>query len=290
MFNSSTLASQTPWLLDGAWGTELQALGLAPGACPDAWNLSAPERVERVARAYVDAGSQVILTNSFGANRIVLSRHGLAEDTRRINQAAAAISLRAATGRAEVCASVGPTGKLLAMGDVTETQLHEVFEEQISALAEGGVGAVVLETFTDLNELAIAATVAKHANLLAIGCMVFDSGAKKDRTAMGVTLEQVVERLTALGIDAIGANCGRGVDAYVPICRRLRAATELPLWFKPNAGLPELVDGKATYATTPEEFAVGAMALVAEGANLIGGCCGTTPDFIQGLARAISDR
>lgn len=290
MFDSATLIRSTPTLLDGAWGTELQALGLTPGACPDAWNLTAPERVQRVAQSYVDAGSQVILTNSFGANRIVLTRHGLAGDARAINRAAAEISLRAASDRAKICASVGPTGKLLAMGDITETELREVFDEQLSALAEGGVGAVVLETFTDLDELGIAVTAAKELHLFVVGCMVFDSGAKKDRTAMGVTPEQAVKRLVALGVDALGANCGRGIDAYVPICQRLRAATELPLWFKPNAGLPELVDGQTTYMTTPEQFSAGATQLLAAGANLIGGCCGTSPNFIRKMAQAFAER
>ncbi len=288
MSNITRLLQTSPLLLDGAWGTEMQGLGLRPGACPDAWNLTQPERVESVARSYVEAGSQIILTNSFGANRIVLSGHDLAESAADINRAAAAASLRAAVGKAKVFGSVGPTGKLLAMGDVTEAELREVFDEQLKALAEGGVEAVVLETFTDLDELCVALAAAKGAGLFAVGCMVFDSGAKKDRTAMGVTPEQAVERLTSAGVDAIGANCGRGIEAYVPICQRLRAATKLPLWLKPNAGLPQLVDGQARYATTPEQFAAGAVELVLNGANLVGGCCGTNPAFVAAIARAFA--
>lgn len=288
MSNTAAILEQSPLLLDGAWGTEMQSLGLPPGACPDAWNLSQPERVESVARSYVDAGSQIILTNSFGANRIVLSRHGLADETANINRAAATISLRAATDRAQVFASLGPTGKLLAMGDVTAAELRSVFEEQIQALAEGGVQAVVLETFTDIDELCVALGAAKRAGLFTVGCMVFDSGAKRDRTAMGVTPEQAVQRLAEGGVDAIGANCGRGIDAYVPVCQRLRAATELPLWIKPNAGLPQLVDGQVRYTITPEQFAAGAVELVLNGASMVGGCCGTSPAFIRAVARALA--
>lgn len=278
----------SPVVLDGAWGTELQSLGLAPGACPDAWNLSHPDLVESVASSYVDSGSQVILSNTFGANRLGLARHGHAADVNAINRAGAEISLRAAAGRATVFASVGPTGKLLAVGDTTKSELREVFEEQIDALAEAGIAAVVLETFTDLDELLIALGAAKRAKLTAACCMVFDSGKHKDRSAMGVTPEQASKRLVEAGADVIGANCGRGIEAYIPICQRLRAATALPLWFKANAGLPEYLDGRATYAITPAHFTQGALELVAQGAQYIGGCCGTSPAFIRTLAERIA--
>lgn len=287
MLDVNSLVRSSPMLLDGAWGTELQALGLAPGACPDVWNLTHSERVESVARSYVEAGSQIILSNTFGATRVALARHGQSDNTRAINRAGAEISLRAAAGRAKVFASVGPTGKLFAMGDISESELRDSFEEQLSALAEGGVEAVVLETFTDLEELAIALAAAKKHGLAAACCMVFDSGAKKDRSAMGVTPEQAVKRLTEGGADAIGANCGRGIEAYIPICERLRAATSLPLWFKANAGLPQLVDGRATYSITPDQFAAGALELIAKGANFVGGCCGTSPAFIRAIAQKL---
>lgn len=277
----------SPVVLDGAWGTELQALGLAPGACPDEWNLSQPQRVHAVAASYLEAGSQLILSNTFGANRLGLARHGLAGNVQAINRAGAEISLRASAGRAVVFASVGPTGKLLAAGDTTEAELREVFEEQISALAEAGIEAVVLETFTDLEELSIALAAAKRAKLTAACCMVFDSGKNKDRSAMGVTPEQAATRLVSAGADILGANCGRGVDAYIPICQRLRAASAVPLWFKANAGLPEYVDGRATYAITPARFAEGALELVKQGAKFIGGCCGTSPAFIRAMAERV---
>jgi 5-methyltetrahydrofolate--homocysteine methyltransferase len=271
-------------LLDGAWGTELQGLGLLPGACPDVWNLAQPERVERVARSYVDAGSQILLTNTFGANRISLSRHGLVDRAREINLAGAKISQRAAAKKALVFASVGPTGKMLAKGEVTEIELRVAFEEQMSALAEGGVDGVVLETFTDLGELRVALAAAKRARLVSIGCMVFGL----QDAAIGVTPERAVEVLSREGADGIGANCGSGIDAFIPICRRLRAATKLPLWIKPNAGLPELIDGQIRYAMTPERFAASMTELVRAGANLVGGCCGTSPAFIRAMGRALS--
>jgi 5-methyltetrahydrofolate--homocysteine methyltransferase len=288
MFDANSLGRSTPLLLDGAWGTELQAHGLALGACPDLWNLTQPQRVEAVAGSYVEAGSEVILTNTFGANRIALARHDLAQRVSEINRAGAAISLRAAEGRAQVVAAVGPTGKRLALQDVSETELQQVFAEQLLALKEGGIEAVVFETFTDLDELCVALTAAKSFGLFAVSCMVFDLGETRDRPALGATPERAVERLTAGGSDAIGANCGFGIDTFVTTCRRLRALTALPLWFKPNAGLPELVDGRATYAATPQEFAAGAIALVEAGANLVGGCCGTNPAFIAAIAQAFA--
>ncbi len=277
-----------PVILDGAWGTELQGLGLSPGACPDAWNLSHPDRVETVARRYVEAGSQVILTNTFGANRVALSSHGLALQAEAINRAGARLSRRAAEGGVRVFASIGPSGKLLAMAQASEDELRAAFEEQAKALASEGVDALVLETFSDLAEARIALAAARTTKLPVVACMVFDSGAGRDRTMMGNTPEQVVRALAEDGADAIGANCGDGVERYVPICSRLRAATHLPLWLKPNAGLPKLVDGGFKYSVSPEQFAAGARALVEAGATFVGGCCGTSPAFVRALAQALA--
>jgi methionine synthase I (cobalamin-dependent) len=282
------LAAAGPVATDGAWGTELQARGLAAGECPDAWNLAAPERVGEVARAYVEAGSRVILTNTFRANRLALAGHGLAEKAPEINRAGAAISRRAAEGRARVFASIGPTGKLLLMGETTEEELRAVFSEQARALGEGGADAILVETMSDLAEAKIALTAAKETGLPVVVSMVFDSGKNKDRTLFGATPEQVAQELTAAGADAVGANCGTGIAAYVPICRRLRAATPLPVWIKPNAGLPELVEGRTVYRTTPEEFARHVPALVEAGARFLGGCCGTNPAFVRAVVLALT--
>jgi 5-methyltetrahydrofolate--homocysteine methyltransferase len=276
-----------PVVTDGAWGTELQAAGLSAGDCPEAWNLAHPELVEQVARSYVDAGSRVILTNTMGANRLNLQGHGLGEQVVAVNRAGAEISRRAAGERCRVFASLGPTGKLLTMGESSEAELGQVFAQQARALAEAGVDALLLETFTDLAELRVALSSAKATGLFVVASMVFDSGAQRDRTMMGTTVEQAVEALVAAGADAVGANCGRGIDGYIDVCRRMRAVADRPLWLKPNAGLPEVVDGRTVYRTTPELFAERTRDLVAAGATFVGGCCGTDPRFIRAIVQTL---
>ena len=279
-----------PVVTDGAWGTQLQARGLPIGEFPDAWNLTQPARVEEVARAYVEAGSRVILTNTFGANRLRLLDHepALADRVAEINRAGAEISRRAAGDRAKVFASIGPTGKLLLAGDVTPDEMSAAFAGQAQALAAGGADALVIETMSAPEEASLAVAAAKATGLPVVACLVYESGKDNDRTMMGTTPEQAAEALAAAGADAIGANCGQGIEGFIPICRRLRAATGLPLWMKANAGMPELVDARAVYRTTPEEFAAHAVPLREAGASFIGGCCGTTPDFIRAVVRALS--
>ncbi len=281
------LLAAGPVLTDGAWGTQLQARGLALGEFPDAWNLTHPDRVEAVARAYVEAGSQVILTNTFGANRLRLLEAGLAEKVSEINRRGAEISKRAAGGRAKVFASIGPSGKMLAAGEVTTDELRAAFEEQARALATGGADGLVVETMSDLEEAILAVAAAKQTGLPVVACMVFDSGRNKDRTMTGVTPEQAAAGLAAAGADVIGSNCGQGIAGFVNLCRRLRAATDRPIWIKANAGLPELVDGRAVYRATPEEFASYIPALLEAGASFIGGCCGTSPEFIRAVDRTL---
>jgi methionine synthase I (cobalamin-dependent) len=279
-----------PVLTDGAWGTQLQTLGLGAGECPDAWNLTHADRVETVARAYVEAGSQVILTNTFGANRLRLAAHGLGDRTAEINRAGACISRHAAGKRVKVFASIGPTGKLLATGETNEAELRAVFEEQAGALAAEGVDALLLETFADLDEIRAAIAAAKATGLPVVASLVFGSGPARDRTMMGTTPEQAAAAVIAAGADAVGANCGNGIDGYIPVCRRLRAATDRPLWLKANAGLPEIVDGRPVYRTSPEYFATRVLDLIAAGATFVGGCCGTTPAFISEIARQLRTR
>ncbi|MCS6777381.1 MAG: homocysteine S-methyltransferase family protein [Chloroherpetonaceae bacterium] len=282
------LAAHGPVITDGAWGTQLQARGLPIGDCPDAWNLLHPDRVQSVAQGYVDAGSQVILTNTFGANRIALERHGLADRAAEINRIGVAISRRAASTRTKVFASMGPTGKMLAAGEVSPEAVSAAFLEQARALAEGGADALVIETMSDLQEARIALEAARQTGLPVVVCMVYGAGRDGDRTIMGHTPEETTEALVASGADALGANCGNGPVQMLPICQRLRAVTHLPLWIKPNAGLPEIVEGHAVYHMTPEEFAMEAIALVQAGSSFIGGCCGTGPDFIRTLQRFLA--
>ncbi len=276
-----TLVANGPVVTDGAWGTQLQARGLTPGECPDAWNLSHPEKVEEVARAYVEAGSQVILTNTFRANRVALAGTGLGDRIAEINRAGVAISLRAAGGNARVFASMGPGGKMLMTGEVAPDTLRAVFAEQARTLAEAGAAALVVETMSDLEECKLALSAALETGLPVVASMVFDAGKKKDRTMMGGTPEQVARGLEEAGAHAIGANCGCGVEGYVEICRRMRAVTSRPLWIKANAGLPELIEGRPVYRMTAREYGAFAPMLVAVGANFIGGCCGTGPEFIR---------
>lgn len=272
---------------DGAWGTQLQVRGLAIGEFPDAWNLTQPERVSEVARTYVNAGSRVILTNTFGANRIRLAENSLADRVVEINRRGVEISREAADGKAAVFASIGPVGKLLIEEGVNAGDVLAAFTEQAKALAAGGADALVVETMSDLEEAKLAVAAARTTGLPVVACMVFDSGKNLDRTMMGITPEQAAQALTAAGADVIGANCGQGILGFVPICQRLRAATDRPIWMKPNAGLPQLVDGRAVYTGTPEDFAGQVPTLIAAGADFIGGCCGTSPDFVAAICRRL---
>jgi methionine synthase I (cobalamin-dependent) len=276
--------SEGPLIADGAWGTQLLALGLPPGALPDAWNLERPERAESVARAYVDAGSQVILTNTFRSNGITLEEAGLAGRLTAINRAGVEISKRAAAGKALVFASIGPTGKLLMNAEVSREEVAAAFAAQAAALAAAGADALLVETMSDLEEAGLALSAAKSTGLPVIVSFAFDSGKNKDRTMMGVTPEAAARAMESARADAVGANCGVGIERFVPVCQRLKAACSLPVWIKANAGLPEMKDGSVVYSTPASVFASYLPALIEAGAAFIGGCCGTTPEFIRALA------
>ncbi len=277
-----------PVVTDGAWGTQLQARGLPSGDCPDEWNLSHPDQVEEVPRAYVEAGSQIVLTNTFRANRLALAGCDLAEKTEEINRAGGEISLRAAGGQARVFGSIGPSGMMLLTGQVTEAELQDAFAQQAEALAAAGVDALVIETMSDLAEAKLALAAAMATGLPVVACMVFDSGKQLDRTMMGNTAEQIARELAAGGAAVIGANCGQGIDSYVEVCRQLRGATDRPIWIKANAGVPEMDGDRVVYRTTPEGFGAHGPALVEAGASFVGGCCGTGPEFIAALKRQIN--
>ncbi|MCX6632974.1 MAG: homocysteine S-methyltransferase family protein [Candidatus Solibacter sp.] len=270
-----------PLIADGAWGTELQALGLDPGAAPDTWNLTHPELVEAVARSYVEAGSQVILTNTFRANAIAMEG-----DLDAINRIGVAISKRAAMGKALVFASIGPTGKMLMMGEISQQQASAAFAAQAAALSAAGADALLVETMSDIEEARLAVAAAKSTGLPVIVSFAFDSGRNKDRTMMGATPEAVAAAMVEAGADAVGANCGVGVEHAAAICRRLHAACDLPVWIKPNAGLPKMEGTAILYDVSAEFFASHYVALREAGASFLGGCCGSTPDFIRALVSA----
>jgi len=284
--NWQQLIAAGPVLTDGAWGTQLQARGLAVGDFPDEWNLTHPDKVSEVAAAYVRAGSQVILTNTFGANRVRMAGHADVSRLEQVNRRGVELSRAAAGSQAAVFASIGPSGKMLVSGEVSEEELASAYAEQARVLAAAGADALVVETMADLSEAILAVKAAKGTGLPVVACMVFDSGKNKDRTIMGTTPEQAAQALSAAEADVIGANCGQGISGFVSICRRLRASCSRPIWIKANAGLPVMVNGKPEYQTTPEEFASFLPALIEAGASFIGGCCGTSPAFIAALKSA----
>jgi len=267
----------------------MQKRGLNRGECPDSWNLKHPERVLEVAQQYVTAGSQILLTNTFGGSRLALKKYNLDHQTVDINMAGVEISKKAAGNRAYVFASIGPTGLMLVTRETTEAELQNVFEEQAAAQARAGADGIIVETMIDVTEARIAAAAAKQTGLPVIVSMVYDSGENKDRTMMGNSPEEVVEELTGVGVDGIGANCGQGIEAFLPICVRLRQATDLPLWMKPNAGLPELIDDKAVFRATAQEFVQYVPEMVQAGAGFIGGCCGTDQVFVKAIRETIDN-
>ncbi|HUL43415.1 MAG TPA: homocysteine S-methyltransferase family protein [Bacteroidota bacterium] len=282
------LLLEAPVATDGAWRTELESSGLEAGECPDAWNLSRPQSVESVARSYVEAGSRIILTNTFRSNRLALDAHALVEKLEQLNRAGVELSRKASGGKSFVFATMGPASTLTMGGNLPpDAVLKDVFREQAIILANAGVDGIVLESFHNLHELLIALHAAKSTNLPVVASVVFDSGDRMDRMASGQSPELVALTLAEAGADVIGANCGMGIEQYLPICRRLHTATYLPIWMKPNAGKPTLIHGKIVYPTTGRNFAMYAQVLANLGADFVGGCCGTTPEYIHEMVRTL---
>ncbi len=286
------LKSQGYLVADGAMGTQLIRRGLPAGSLPEAWNLERPDAVADVTRAYVEAGAQVVLTNTFGGTRWKLERAGLADRTAEVNRAAVEAARRAAdrsADRALVFASIGPTGEMVApLGPRQAEEFVAVFAEQIAACAAGGADGVCVETMTALEEALAALLASRQAapHLPVVVSMTFDRGPKALATVMGVRPEQAARALEEAGADVVGSNCGDGIEGHIEVARRMRAATRRPVWIKSNAGRPELIGGRTVFRQTPEAMAGHVEALLAAGANLIGGCCGTTPEHIRAIAAA----
>jgi 5-methyltetrahydrofolate--homocysteine methyltransferase len=274
---------------DGAWGTFLYQKGLKPGECPERWCLERYEDVRDIARSYIDAGVDMVETNSFGGSSIKLKSYGLEGRAAEINEAAARAS-REAAGDKIVIASMGPTGKMLMLEEITEQELYDTFKEQAVALEKGGADAICIETMMDKDEAAIAVRAAKeNTNCEVICTFTFDKTKSGGyRTMMGVSpVDAAVEVLKA-GADIIGTNCGNGMERMVEIIRELREAfPDAPILMHANAGLPVLVDGKNVYPETPEFMASYVPALIEAGVNVIGGCCGTTPAHIAAIKQAV---
>lgn len=277
--------------LDGAWGTELSRRGLPAGTAPELWNLEQPERVAEVPRAYAEAGARIVLTNTFGGSRCKLEKNGLAAHVAEINRTGARISRNAVPRDVLVCASVGPTGEFLEpLGDIPPAAMEDIFAEQIAALIEGGADMIVVETMTDLEETLCAVRAAKRLapSMPVVASMTFDKGARGYATMMGVTPAHAAAQLAEHGADIIGTNCGHGVEQMIEIVGELRANTNKPLWARPNAGLPQLVNGVTVFPDSPDNMAKKIPALVEAGATFIGGCCGTTPEHIQYMVKALA--
>jgi 5-methyltetrahydrofolate--homocysteine methyltransferase len=286
---SELLTQHACLIADGAWGTELAKQGLGPGEAPDAWNLSHPHLVRGIARSYVMAGAQIILTNTFGGTTLKLQRAGLADDAFLLNRAGARLSREAADEGTLVFGSLGPTGEFMRpLGLITEEEMQASFGAQVQALVEGGVDGFVIETMSDLGEaLAALRAVREHSALPAVVSLTFAHGPGGYATIMGVKPERAARELTAAGADVVGANCGAGMDLIVGAIGEMAGHTSLPLWAKPNAGLPVLEDGCTVFRETPEQMAAQAPALRAAGARIIGGCCGSTPAHVRALAAAL---
>ena len=284
----SLLKDRAVLISDGAWGTEMAKLGLGPGEAPELWNAEKPEAVEAVARGYVEAGSDIILANTFGGSRWKLERSGLAERTAELNRLGVAISKRAAGDDALVFASVGTTGEFMVpLGIRSEDEFVACFAEQIAVIAEAGADGLVLETFVDLAEAKAALAAARQAcDLPVVASMTFERGLAGFATIMGVRPEQAAADLSEAGADIVGSNCGSGIDNMIEVARLMRPATDKPLWIKSNAGMPELIDGATVFRETPEEMAGKVTALLEAGASIVGGCCGTTPEHIRQIAAA----
>ncbi len=284
---SRRLASQAVLVLDGAMGTQLQARGLEPGGCPELWNLERPTVVEAIHRDYLAAGAEILETNTFGGNRARLDDYGLGDRTRDVCRRATEIALgaaeafAAATGqpRALVAGSLGPTGKLMApTGDLRFDQALELFREAAGALREAGADCLIVETMFDLDESRAATTAAVETGLPVISQLTFGRGV---RTITGVDVPTMVRTLEGLGARVVGVNCSTGPEEMAAVVRELVAHATVPVSALPNAGLPEYRDGRVVYPMTPEAFAEAIAGFVELGARLVGGCCGTTPEFIR---------
>ena len=275
---------------DGATGTELIARGLKAGECPESWCLSRPDTIEERVKAYVQAGADIVQTNSFGGSSLKLTAYGLADQVTSLNTAAARLARTAMAQQGFVAASVGPTGVFVKGegGQIPASDLYEIFKVQIIALAAGGADAICIETMWSIQEAEQAIRAAKdHTHLPVMCTFVFNSGRKGFRTAVGLTPEKAAQAALEAGADVVGANCGNGIDQMIEIARLMRlAAPSAPLLIQANAGLPIIENGVAVYGETPEYTASRVPDLISAGANIIGGCCGTTPQHIRALKLA----
>jgi len=287
---------QGPLILDGAMGTELIARNIQVGACNEYLNIDSADIISDIHKGYLLAGCDAVITNTFGANKYTLTRHGLAGDAARINKAGAQIARLAAGKEKYVLGDIGPSGDFLEpLGALNPDELRDAFVAQAEALLAGGVDGFIIETMTALDETVIAIEAAKSiaGDLPVLVSMSFDKAGDSFKTMMGVGVETAVSKIIPLNVDAIGFNCGSlSLDQYVALSEEFVAAVralseDVAISAEPNAGKPELVESKAVYKVSPEEFASAAEKIHSAGVRIIGGCCGTSPTHIEAMAKKI---
>jgi methionine synthase I (cobalamin-dependent) len=285
----SELLKKATVVFDGGLGSMLIAAGLPAGVGPEAWTLERPDAVAEVHRQYFAAGSHVVHSNSFGASPVKLAERGLGERAVEINRRAAETACSVRPGGRFVAGDIGPTGKmLLPFGDLDPAAAEDAFRRQADALLAGGADLISIETMFSLEEALIALRAAKSlGKVFVVASLTFNRSPRGFFTMMGDGVDTAVRALEAAGADAIGSNCGLGSADMVELAAALRAATRLPILLQPNAGRPVVEDGRTVYRQSPSEFAADALRIKTAGADMIGGCCGTNPEFIRELARAV---
>lgn len=277
-------------ICDGAMGTSLHAAGLEPGDLPESWNISNPGAVKKIHDSFIAAGSDMIATNTFGANPIKLKKAGLENKLEELNKKAVEIAKSAAGKNIYVLGEIGPTGEFLQpVGNCSEQEFREAFSKQAKILANSGVDAFIIETISALDELKTAVSACKAFGLPVIASMTFNHTQKGYRTMAGVTVEAAVKEMALLNCDCFGANCGCGSKQIVEIMQDMRkiAGKNAFLIAQPNAGMPKLVAGKTIFDESAADFYASVKELVKIGVNIIGGCCGTTPEHIRQIAKAV---
>jgi len=276
---------------DGAWGTFLQKKGLQAGDCPEFWCVTHRSKVLEIAQSYIDAGADMIETNSFGGSSYKLEHYGLAERASELNEAAASISREAAGPDKHVLGSIGPTGKMVIMGDVTEEDLYEAFKEQAMALEKGGADAICVETMSAIDEAVAAVKASRENTACEVICtFTFERTVQGDyRTMMGVAPEEAAKAALDAGAHIIGTNCGNGFERMVDIVKTIRGILpDTPILVHANAGLPQNVNGIDVFPETPEQMAALVPVIIDAGVSIIGGCCGTTPAHISAIKNTVN--
>lgn len=275
---------------DGAWGTQLMQRGLPDGRPPEWFVLERPDVIEEVARLYLEAGADLVTTDTFGGTPFRLKRHGLEQHLEAINREAVRAVRRAVGERALVSASVGPTGEMLApYGELEEEAAEDGFAEQMAALAEAGADLFCIETMADLNEAACAVRAARRVapSIPVLATMTFEPGPRGLFTLMGTSPEDAARGLADAGADLVGSNCGTGIAQMIEIARAMTGAGTRPVAIQPNAGLPETIDGRLVYHETAASMAARIGELLALGVRVVGGCCGTTPEHTKAIRQAV---